>query len=243
MTQFNDYGTPVVPVRKTKLPGQESAGIRVCGDYSVTVNSQLETHRQPLPLPEELMHKLGGGYGFTKIDLADAYNQIPLSKESQKKLALSTHKGVLLQMRPFGISLAPDYFQEIMFQLTNDLKGVAVYLDDILVSGATAEDHLQNLRVLLQRLQDKGLRCRLEKCVFAQPSVEYLGHQLYQSGISKSTKLDAVLEMPPPKDVPSLRSFLGPVQFYSKFLPHLSTITEPLHKLTRKGVNWEWNHE
>ena len=161
MTQFNDYGTPVVPVRKTKLPGQESAGIRVCGDYSVTVNPQLETHRQPLPLPEELMHKLGGGYGFTKIDLADAYNQIPLSKESQKKLALSTHKGVLLQMRhPFGISSAPGYFQEIMFQLTNDLKGVAVYLDDILVSGATAEDHLQNLRALLQRLQDKGLRCR-----------------------------------------------------------------------------------
>ena len=57
-----------------------------------TVNPQLETHRQPLPLPEELMHKLGGGYGFTKIDLADAYNQIPLSKESQKKLALSTQR-------------------------------------------------------------------------------------------------------------------------------------------------------
>ena len=244
MTQFNDYGTPVVPVRKNKLPGQESAGIRVCGDYSVTVNPQLETHRQPLPLPEELMYKLGGGYGFTKIDLADAYNQIPLSKESQKKLALSTHKGVLLQMRlPFGISSAPGYFQEIMFQLTNDLKGVAVYLDDILVSGATAEDHLQNLRALLQRLQDKGLRCRLEKCIFAQPSVEYLGYQLSQSGISKSTKVDAVLEMPPPKDVPSLRSFLGSVQFYSKFLPNLSTITEPLHKLTRKGVNWGWNHE
>ena len=73
MTQFNDYGTPVVPVRKTKLPGQESAGIRVWGDYSVTFNSQLETHRQPLPLPEELIHKLGGGYGFTKIYLADTY--------------------------------------------------------------------------------------------------------------------------------------------------------------------------
>ena len=97
MAQFNDYGTPIVPVRKTKLPGQESAGSQVCGNYSVTVNSQLETHRQPLPLPEELIHKLGGGYGFTKIDLADAYNQIPLSKESQKKLALSTHKGVFFK--------------------------------------------------------------------------------------------------------------------------------------------------
>ena len=97
-----------MPVRKNKLPGQESSSIQVCGDYSVTVNSQLETHRQPLPLPEELLHKLDRSYGFTKIDLADAYNQIPLSKESQKKLALSTHKGVLLQMRlSFGISSAP----------------------------------------------------------------------------------------------------------------------------------------
>ena len=118
-----------------------------------------------------------------------------------------------------------------------------MYLDDIFVSGTRVEDHLQNLRALLQRLQDKGLRSRLEKGIFTQPSVEYFGHQLSQSSISKCTKVDAVLKMAPPKDVPSLRSFLGSVQFYSKFQPNLSTITEPLHKLTRKGVNWEWNHE
>ena len=69
--QFNDYGTPVVPVKK------KNQSIRVCGDYSVTVNAQLEAHRQPIPLPQDLMRKLGGGFGFTKIDLADAYNQIP----------------------------------------------------------------------------------------------------------------------------------------------------------------------
>ena len=79
------------------------------------------------------MHKLGGGYDFTKIDLADAYNQIPLTKGNQKKkLAFSTHKSVLLQMRlPFVISSAHGYFLEIMFQLTNALKGVAVYLDNV----------------------------------------------------------------------------------------------------------------
>ena len=63
-----------------------------------------------------------------------------------------------------------------MEQLTSDLKGVAVYLDDILVSGKDAQEELQNLRVLLRRLDEKGLRCRREKCVFAQPVVEYLGH-------------------------------------------------------------------
>ena len=89
------------------------------------------------------MRKLGGGNRFTKIDLADAYNQIKLGPESRKRLALSTHRCVLLQnVLPFGISSAPGYFQSIMDSLTSDLPGVAVYLDDILVSGASADEHL-----------------------------------------------------------------------------------------------------
>ena len=192
------------------------------------------------------MQKLGGGYGFTKIDLSDAYNQIMLTFESQRRLALSTHRGVLLQMRlPFGISSAPGYFQEIkiMHMLTSDLKGVAVYMDDILVSGTTAAEHLQNLKLLLKRLEEKGLQCRLEKCLFAQPSVEYLGHILSQQGISKGHKVDAVKMMPPPENVSSLRSFLGSVQFYSTFLPNLASVTEPLHRLTKKEVPWTWGTE
>ena len=89
-TQFSAYGTPVVSIRKAAFAGKP-AKLRVCGDYSITVNHQLESHRHPMPLPENLMRKLGGGYGFTKIDLADAYNQIMLAPESQKRLALSTH--------------------------------------------------------------------------------------------------------------------------------------------------------
>jgi len=241
---FNAYGTPVVPIRKALLPGQTKAKLRVCGDYSVTVNSQLVDHRQPVPLPADLMQKLGRGYGFSKIDLADAYNQIMLSPESQRRLALSTHQGVLLQQRlPFGIKSAPGYFQHIMEQLTSDLKGVAVYLDDLLVSGDTAEEHLQNLKALLKRLDEKGLRCRREKCVFAQPVVEYLGHLLSNHGIAKGPKVDAVQRMPRPHDVSTLKSFLGSVQFYAKFIPRLSTITEPLHHLTKRDTPWKWGAE
>ena len=245
VTQFNDYGTPVVPVKKALLPGQTTPKIRVCGDYSVTVNPQLEDHRHPLPLPEDLMRRLGGRYGFTKIDLADAYNQIKLSPRSQRRLALSTHKGVLLQKRlPFGIKSAPGYFQQIMDQLTRDLPGTAVYLDDILVSGKDAEDHLSNLRRLLQRLDEKGLRCRLEKCTFAQPSVEYLGHLLSTEGIAKGPKVNDVIKMPAPTDVSTLKAFLGSVQFYAKFLPpDLATIAEPLYRLTKKHVSWSWGEQ
>ena len=178
----------------------------------MTENPQLETHRQPLPLPEDLLRKLGDGYYFSKLDLADAYDQIQLGPESQKRLALSTHRGVLLQTHPpYGISSAPGYFQEIMEQLTCDLPGVAVYLDDIFVSGKNAEDHLHNLQGLLKRLNDKGLRCHLEKCAFAQPQITYLGHTLSREGMAKGPKVDAVKQMPPLKDVSTLKSFLGSV--------------------------------
>ena len=78
-TDFNVSGTTVVPVQKAIRPGQNKARIRVCGDYSVTVTSQLETHHQPIPLPDNLMKNLRGGYCLTKVDLADAYNQIKLA--------------------------------------------------------------------------------------------------------------------------------------------------------------------
>ena len=85
-TNFNAYGTPVVPIRKALLPGQKKAKLRVCGDYSATVNPQLEDHRQPVPLLEDLMRKLGGGYSFMKLDLADAYNQTrPCSHQKVKR--------------------------------------------------------------------------------------------------------------------------------------------------------------
>ena len=132
-----------------------------------------------------------------------------------------------------------------MDQLTSDLPGVAVYLDDILVSGSTAQEHLSNVKRLLQFLSDKGLLCRLEKYLFAQPYVEYLGHQLSSWRVAKSPEVarDAVQKMPAPTTVSSLRSFLGSVQFYRKFLPNLSTHLEPLYRLTKKNSQWIWGTE
>jgi len=160
-------------------------------------------------------------------------------------MALNTHHGVLLQnVLPFGISSAPGYFQSIMDSLTCDIPGEAVYLDDVLVSGASADEHLQNLKRLLQCLHEKVLRCRLQKCQFAQAKLEYLGHVLSQNGIEKGSKVNDVLLMPPPHGVFSLRSFLGSVQFCGKCLPpHASTVAEPLHRLTCKGVPWCWESE
>ena len=104
-----------------------------------------------------------------------------------------------------------------------------------------ASEHLENLRALLQHLQDKDLQCRLEKCQLAEPSIEYLGHTLSQKGIAKGSKVDALVPMPPHTNVSSLRSFLGSVQFYSNFLPNLATVLAPLHQLTKKDTKWKWD--
>ena len=212
-THFNDYGTPIVPIRMNPRPGEKKADFRICGDYSVTLNSQLEPHRYPMPLPEDLMRKLGGSRYFSKIDLAEVFNQIKLAPMSQKKLALTTNRRVLLQTRlpfgiisapPFGIISAPGYFQEIMDKLTCDLQGVAVYLDDILVGGSNSKEHLQNLKALLQRLRDKGLRCNKNKCIFAKDSIEYLGLVISKSGIEKGKLADALTNMPRPTNISTL---------------------------------------
>ena len=131
----------------------------ICGDYFVTVNSQLESHRHPMHAPEDLMRKLRGSRYFSKIDLADSFNQIKLAPVSQRMLALTTNRGVLLHARlPFGVISIPGYFQEIMDKLNCGQKGVAVYLDDILVGGANFMEPLENLEALLHRIRDKGLR-------------------------------------------------------------------------------------
>ena len=72
--QFNDWGTTVVPIRKSTTPNSSKACLRVCGDYSTSVNSQMDIYRHPLPLSKDLMRKLSGGHGFTKISLADVNN-------------------------------------------------------------------------------------------------------------------------------------------------------------------------
>ena len=73
--------------------------------------------------------------------------------------------------------------------------------------------------------------------------MEYLGHTLSSEGIAKGSKVEAVLNMPPPTDVSTLKSFLGSVQFYGKFIANLSTLAEPLFRLTKKATSWKWEQE
>ena len=235
----SDWAAPIVTVPK------KDGKFRICGDFKVTVNPVLNIEHYPLPKPQDLFASLAGGQKFSKLDLNQAYLQIPLEEESQKYVTVNTHRGLYRYTRlPFGISTAPAVFQKAMDTMLQGLSGVVCYLDDILVTGEDDESHLRNLQRVLERIQSEGLRLKKSKCSFLQSSVEYLGHRVDAEGLHPTTdKLNAVLDAPVPKNVRELRSFLGLLNYYSSFIPNLSSLLHPLNRLLSKDSKWKWTSE
>ena len=231
-----EWAAPVVPVVK------KSGSIRLCGDYKLTANKAVILDRYPLPLAEELFSELAGGERFTKLDLSQAYHQVAIDEESQELTTINTHCGLYKYLRlPYSISSAVSLFQRTMDNLLKGLPGVTVFLDDILVTGKTSEEHVQNLRAVLQRLSDSGLKLRREKCQFFLPAVEFLGLRISADGVQPTpSKVRAIKEAPRPQTVSELRSFLGLVNHYAKFLPHLAHHLTPLSDLLRADQDWVW---
>ena len=117
-------------------------------------------------------------------------------------------------------------------------------LDDIIVTGSTEEEHLRNLQALLCCLREHGIHLNQAKCEFMKPQVEYLGHRIDAEGIhATDSKLDAIVQAPPPKNVQELRSFLGLLNYYCKFIPNLSSLIHPLNDLLKKDKKWKWSKE
>ena len=199
----------------------------------------------PLPKIDDLFASLAGGKTFSKLDLANAYQQIPLDEASRKSVAINTHKGLFQYNRlPFGVSAAPSIFQRTMETLLQGLPGVCLYLDDILITGKTDQEHLTNLSAVLQKLAAAGMKLRPDKCFFMLQEVIYLGHKISEKGLQPTQeKVRAIVEAPSPRNVSQLKSFLGMLNYYGKFLPNLSTCLAPLYSLLQKRAYWSWGAE
>ncbi|XP_033986453.1 uncharacterized protein K02A2.6-like [Trematomus bernacchii] len=227
-----EWAAPLVPILKPV------GTVRLCGDYKLTVNTVSSLEQYPIPRMEDLFAALTGGKQFTKLDMSHAYQQILMDDESKKYLTVNTHRGLFTYNRlPFGVASAPAIFQRTMEGLLRGIPFVAVYLDDILVSGVDEEDHLQNLETVLAKLEEAGLRLRRSKCTFLEEEVEYLGHRVDAQGLHPvEKKVKAIMEAPNPTNVTELKSYLGLLNYYNTFLPNLATLLAPLRELLRQDV-------
>ena len=234
--EYSDWGTPLVVVPK---PG---GGVRLCGDYKCTVNPQLAVPKTPMPSLEDILTKLAGMHKFCKLDLSTAYLQMQLDEDSQQMTVLNTPRGLLKMKRlPYGISASPAIFQSTMEKVLEGLPGVTCFLDDVLVAGATESETLERLDETLKRLKKWKLVLKRKKCQFMMTSIQYLGVELSGNGVrTVKEKVDPVLQAPRPQNSGELRSFLGAVTFYARFVADMSKVAAPLHRLLHKGQKWKW---
>ena len=151
---------------------------------------------------------------------------------------------------PFGISSAPEEFQRRMHLVVQDLPGVEVIADDILVygCGSTEQEFMQhhdaNLRKLLQRAREQNLKLNKKKVKLRLSEVTYMGHLLTSEGLRPDPiKVKAITETPQPKDKKAVERLLGCVNYLSRFLPKLSEVVAPLRTLTEKLTPFYWESQ
>ena len=150
----------------------------------------------------------------------------------------------------FGLTNAPSVFQRLMQKVLARLNPengpdfVIVYIDDILVFSRTLEEHLEHLRLVIERLEEVQLKLKPVKCQFIRKEVDYLRHVLTPEGLKVNTRLvEAVANFPRPQNVSEVCRFLGLASYYRRFVPQFSKIAQPLRAMTCKGAAFVWTAE
>ena len=182
------WASPIVLVRK------RDGTHRFCVDYR-ELNALTTPDSFPLPRIEDLLEQLGDSKYFSTIDLASGFWQIPMHPSSQPKAVFVVPQGLFeFRVMPFVLTNAPGVFQRLMQRVLSGLnptdgsRFVSVYLDDVLVFSKTLEDHLDHLRIVIQRLVEAGLKLKPAKCHFAREELEYLGHVITREGLKTNPR-------------------------------------------------------
>ena len=226
------------------LVPKEDGSSRFCTDYR-KVNKVTIKDSYPLPLIEDLIDSVGQAKFVTKIDLLKGYYQVGLTERAKLISAFITPFGLFqYEVMPFGLTNAPSTFQRLVNFIIQDLEGVYCYLDDIVITGQTLEEHLYRLKNLFSRLEEAGLTINLKKSVFCKATVTYLGHIVGNGNVRpKTANINAVLNYPVPTTRKSLQRFLGLASYYRRFCKNFSSVAAPLTSLTSSKVKFIWNKE
>ena len=236
------WSSPIVPVRK------KDGSIRMCIDYR-KLNAVTIPDKFPVPNLLDSIFGLQGTKYFTKLDCVKGYYQIPMEEASKQYTAFSTSRNHWQFKRlSFGLKNAPSAFQRAIQAVLRAFPSnkVIAYIDDILILGASFDEHLELVGRVLQALEAHAIKIKPSKCEWFCTEVEFLGHIVSATGMRKTTDyLNKVRDFPKPTTVKELREFLGLVNFQRKFVPNCSEIQKPLSKLTggRSKKKLEWDDE
>ena len=220
---------------------KKSGAVRICVDLK-PLNENVLREVHPMPKVDETLAQLAGATVFSKLDANSGFWQIPLAAESRPLTTFITPFGrFCFNKLPFGISSAPELFQKRMSGILLGLEGVVCQIDDVLIFGASQEEHNSRLIAALERIERTGVTLNAVKCQFSQSKIKFLGHIIDERGIQPDPeKISAIVELDPPQNVTEMRRFMGMVNQLGKFSPHLAELSEPLRELLSSKRAWVW---
>ena len=234
------WSFPLIPVVKKKaaVDGDSMAAklqIRWCVDFR-KLNEVTKKDSYPMPNIEDNLAKLATSKVFSTLDNVGAFHSVPIKEEDREKTAFSAGPYGLYQFArmPFGLTNAPPCYSRLIHKV---LRGVGpevalIFLDDVIVHSRDIDQHLGNLKVVFQAYRQAGLRLKPSKCHLFQKQVSYLGHKVSEQGIAPLPEyIDVVKHWPVPKSLRDLRTFLGKVSYYRKFIKDFAKVANPLTSL------------
>ncbi|KAG1936440.1 interleukin-1 receptor accessory protein-like 1-A [Pimephales promelas] len=224
------YSSPVVCVRK------KDGSLRLCVDFR-ELNRKSVPDRHPIPRIQDMLDALGGSSWFSVLDQGKAYHQGYLDEESRPLTAFITPWGLYEWVRiPFGLSSAPAEFQRSMEHCLTGLRDTSClpYLDDNLVHSCSFEEHVEHIRLVLQRYKEHGVKLTPKKCELFKSSVRFLGKLVTGEGYTMDPAEVApvqALKEKTPATVGDVRQILGFLSYYRPFIPNFSRVAHPLYDL------------
>ena len=225
------WSSPIVIVPKP------DGSIRFCNDFR-KLNEISKFDSYPMPRTDEMIERLGPARFISTLDLTKGYWQVPLTERAKAKTAFSTPQGLFqYKMMPFGVHGAPATFQRLMDRVLRPHQAYSsAYIDDIIIFSGTWDQHLQHLEAVMGALRQADLTANAKKCQVGLTETNYLGHTIGRGCVKpQQRKIEKIRDWPRPVTRKQVKSFMGLMAYYQKFINNFSTIASPLYDLTSKG--------
>ena len=235
---YSDWASPLVVVAKA------NGAVRLTVNYR-RVNAQSVIPTLPLPCIDDILNELGSSKVFSVMDLISGFFQCSIEESSIPLTAVITSRGLYeFCVMPMGLAASPGFFQQIMNRVCEGLDRIRLFIDDIICYSRDGAQHVEDLSGFFERLTKFDLKLAPRKAFIGVRRIKFLGHRVTSRGLEPCPeKVEALLQMPMPTSVSALRSVIGGLSYYRRYLPRLSAILKPITALLKKGVKFEFTSE